>query len=545
MTTTQYLANKHLANDGGLADSNRSLHLIEQRHRLLADYANDVIWTMGLDGAITYVSPAVFKLRGLTPEEAMQQTIDQILTPDSQTVSTQYVIDVLQASQRGETPKNFHGELEYYRKDGSTFWTEVLAFPLADAQGALIEILGVTRDITARKLYEDELKSARQAAEKANNAKSEFVAHISHEVRTPMTAMLAYMEQAMHPTDAADQRESLEKAQSAGELLLHLINDILDFSKIESGKVEIKKVPFVLNQVVTQVSDLVAHSAKSKGLDYAVLFNMDDRVTLVGDAPRLTQALLNLTSNAVKFTEQGFVRIYVEQIDRSENDVTLKFSVQDSGRGLSEDMCERVFERFVQGKQSNASRTSGTGLGLPICRQLAQLMAGDAGVSSSLGNGSTFWFTARLETHTDAVVTSAPAEVLNPFANVNLKGRSALVVDDNDAVRDAMCRLLKHHGMAVDHADSGLTALEQLKDQHYDVMLVDVEMPDMGGLELAETLRQMNQLNLKIIGVSAGAVGDDRQACLNAGMDDHLAKPFKVDHMLDKIRQHLGREPNH
>ena len=539
MTTTHYLANKHLANDGGLADSNRSLHLIEQRHRLLADYANDVIWTMGLDGAITYVSPAVFKLRGLTPEEAMQQTIDQILTPDSQAVSTQYVIDVLQAAQRGETPKNFHGELEYYRKDGSTFWTEVLAFPLADAQGALIEILGVTRDITARKLYEDELKSARQAAEKANNAKSEFVAHISHEVRTPMTAMLAYMEQAMHPTDAADQRESLEKAQSAGELLLHLINDILDFSKIESGKVEIKKAPFVLNQVVTQVSDLVAHSVKSKGLDYAVLFNMDDRVTLVGDAPRLTQALLNLTSNAVKFTEQGFVRIYVEQIDRSENDVTLKFSVQDSGRGLSEDMCERVFERFVQGTQSNISRTSGTGLGLPICRQLAQLMAGDAGVTSSLGSGSTFWFTARVGTHADTALTSEQGETLNPFAHVNLKGRSVLVVEDNDAVRDAMCRLLKHHGMAVDHADSGLTALEKLKDQHYDVMLVDVEMPDMGGIELAETLRQMNQLNLKIIGVSAGAVGDDRQACLNAGMDDHLAKPFKVDHMLDKIRQHL------
>lgn len=540
MTTTQYLANTHAATEGGLADSNRSLHLIEQRHRLLADYANDVIWTMGLDGSITYTSPAVFKLRGLTPEEAMQQTIDQILTPDSQSISAQYFMDVLQAVQRGETPKNFHGELEYYRKDGSTFWTEVLAFPLADAQGALIEILGVTRDITARKLYEDELKSARQAAERANNAKSEFVAHISHEVRTPMTAMLAYMEQAMHPTDAADQRESLEKAQSAGELLLHLINDILDFSKIESGKVEIKKAPFVLNQVVTQVSDLVAHSAKSKGLDYAVLFNMDDRVTLIGDAPRLTQALLNLTSNAVKFTEQGFVRIYVEQIDRSENDVTLKFSVQDSGQGLSADMCERVFERFVQGTQSNISRTTGTGLGLPICRQLAQLMAGDAGVTSSLGSGSTFWFTARVGTHADAALTSEQGETLNPFANVNLKGRSALVVDDNDAVRDAMCRLLKHNGMAVDHADSGLTALEKLKDQHYDVMLVDVEMPDMGGLELAETLRQMNQLNLKIIGVSAGAVGDDRQACLNAGMNDHLAKPFKVDHMLNKIRQHLG-----
>lgn len=145
---------------------NRSRHVIEQRHRLLADYANDVIWTMSLEGAITYISPAVFQLRGLTPEEAMAQPLDQILTPPSQPVVGQYFSDVLTAVQQGEAPPNFKGNLEYYRKDGSTFWTEVLAFPVADADGTLIEILGVTRDISARKLYEDELKAARDAAEK-------------------------------------------------------------------------------------------------------------------------------------------------------------------------------------------------------------------------------------------------------------------------------------------------------------------------------------------------------------------------------------------
>ena len=178
MTAPQYLADKDVMGQSSQAETNRSLHLIEQRHKLLAEYANDVIWTMGLDGAITYISPAVFKLRGLTPDEAMRQTIDQILTPPSQSVSGQYFVEVLQAAQRGEVPKNFRGDLEYYRKDGSTFWTEVLAFPLADADGSLIEILGVTRDITERKLYEAELKSARETAEKATKVKSDFLAHI-------------------------------------------------------------------------------------------------------------------------------------------------------------------------------------------------------------------------------------------------------------------------------------------------------------------------------------------------------------------------------
>lgn len=515
---------------------NRSRHLVEQRHRLLAAYANDVIWTMSLEGAITYISPAVFQLRGLTPEEAMAQTLDQILTPTSQPVVGQYFVDVLTAAQKGEIPPNFKGNMEYYRKDGSTFWTEVLAFPLTDADGTLIEILGVTRDISARKLYEDELKAALESAEKANQAKSEFVAHISHEVRTPMTALLAYMEQAMQSDDLAEQRELLEKARTSGDLLLHLINDILDFSKIESGKLDIKTKPFVLNDVIQQVTDLVTLSAKAKGLNYSVVFDVDARTRLLGDAPRLTQALLNLASNAVKFTDQGFVRIHVAQVTKSDHDVTLKFSVQDSGQGLAPEMCERVFERFVQGEHSKTTHANGTGLGLPICRQLAQLMHGNAGVTSAPGAGSTFWFTAVVaqDVSTTALHTPSAATV----SRANLTGLRVLIVDDDDAVRDAMYRLLKSNGMQVDFATDGHTALDKLSAHTYDLLLADVRMPEMDGIELTQTLRQAMNSTIKIIGVSAGELDNDRQTCLDAGMNDHLSKPFKANDLLNKIQLH-------
>ncbi len=437
---------------------NRSLHLIEQRHRLLADYAKDVIWTMSLAGDITYISPAIFTLRGLTPEEAMLQTLDQILTPPSQAVVGQFFVDVLTAAQKGVPPQNFKGDLEYYRKDGTTFWTEVLAFPLADPDGNLIEILGVTRDISERKQYEDELKAARDSSEKANQAKSEFLAHVSHEVRTPMTALLAYLEQAIRTPHAADQSELLEKARTAGDMLLHLINDILDFSKIDSGKLNITPAPFVLQEVTQQVTDIVAKSAKDKGLDYSVVFDIDPKTSLIGDAPRLTQALLNLASNAVKFTEQGFVRIHVGQIQCSDSMLTLKFSVHDSGEGLSPQMCERVFERFVQGAHSHKSQ-HGTGLGLPICRQLAQLMNGDAGVTSTLGEGSTFWFTSVVSRDANIDSHQKPGTTTTNVSRHKLAGLRVLIVDDDDFVRDAMCRLLKSNGVEADYTNNGQTAL--------------------------------------------------------------------------------------
>ncbi len=517
-----------------------SLPLAEQRHRLLAEYASDVIWTMSLTGEITYVSPAVFKLRGVTPEEAMQLPLEKTLTPASQAMSIQYFTDVLTAVAKGEMPQNFKGEMEYIRKDGSTFWTEVLAFPLRDAQGALIEILGVTRDISARKRDEDELKAAREAAEKANTSKSQLVAHISHEIRTPMTAMMNYLDLALSPHPQDNTQELLQKAQNAGRLMLHLINDILDFSKIESGKLEIQATPFALRDVVQHVSDLVVHSVQAKGLDYSVSIAPQMQSSFIGDGPRLMQALLNLVSNAVKFTDRGFVRVHVEQVATAAGgDVMLKFSVHDSGPGLSSEMCARVFERFVQGEHRKTDHQMGTGLGLPICKQLAQLMGGDANVTSREGEGSSFWFTAQLAPLTSDTQACTPTEPIQTTNSDSLKGVKVLIVDDNDALRDSMKRLLNSQGLSVDVAADGACALALLQHTRFDVLLVDVQMPVMDGMVLTQHIRHMPDMqNLKIIGVSAGMLDHDKQLCLDAGMNDYVAKPFQMNDLLDTLRRH-------
>lgn len=524
-----------------------SLSLIEQRHRLLAEYASDVIWTMSLTGEITYVSPAVFKLRGITPEEAMQLPLEKTLTPTSQALSIAYFTDVLTAVQKGEVPKNFTGDMEYIRKDGSTFWTEVLAFPLCDAQGTLLEILGVTRDISARKRYEDELKAAREAAEKANTSKSQLVAHISHEIRTPMTAMMNYLDLALAPHSQDHTQELLQKAQDAGRLMLHLINDILDFSKMESGKLEIQANPFVLSDVTQHVSDLVAHSIQAKGLDYSVHIDPKAQSHLVGDGPRLMQALLNLVSNAVKFTERGFVRVHVEQTEtNTPDDAVLKFSVHDSGPGLSAEMCARVFERFIQGEHRKTEHNMGTGLGLPICKQLAQLMGGDAGVTSHEGDGSTFWFTAHVALLASDTQADTPDVAIQATPPQSLDGTKVLIVDDNDALRDSMKRLLKSQGLSVEVAADGQLALALMQHTRFDVLLVDVQMPVMDGMALTEHIRRMPDMqDLKIIGVSAGMLNHDKQLCLNAGMNDYLAKPFQVNDLLNKLRIHAFHTKAH
>ena len=252
----------------------------------------------------------------------------------------------------------------------------------------------------------------------------------------------------------------------------------------------------------------------------------------------MTQALLNLTSNAVKFTNHGFVRIHVSATEHDDQQMTLKFSVEDSGIGLSPDMCERVFERFVQGENQTSLQSSGTGLGLPICRQLAQLMNGNAGVTSTLGKGSTFWLTAVVKRNVEPSLMHATETTTPQDTHKQMAGLRILIVEDDDAVRDAMYRLLKTNGMHVDFVGTGHAALEKLNDQTYELVLADVRMPEMGGLELTQLLRQSNQAHIKIIGVSAGVLGNDRQACLDAGMNDHIAKPFKVNDLLDTIHRH-------
>lgn len=515
------------------------LRVSEQRHRVVADSARDVIWSMSPLGEITYVSPAVEKLRGLTPEEAIKTPLDQTLTPDSAAISVQYFMQVAQAVQLGRKPNSFQGELEYIRKDGSTFWTECLSFPLMDSKGGLVEIVGVTRDISERKHHEDSLREALLQAGKANQAKTRFLGHISHEIRTPLSAMLALNDLLLSSNMDESQREWLQQSQDAGRLLQGMINDILDFSKMESGQLVLVSEPFDLNAVLQQVHQMVAPTCSDKGLDFSIQLAPDLPWAWWGDAPRLTQALMNLVGNAIKFTDQGHVALRVQRLEPDVDWELLRFTVEDTGVGLSVAMQTQVFDGFVQGDHDHAIRHSGIGLGLSICRRLVKLMGGEMGLESVPGQGSSFWFTVRLKAQALSVSAQEPTACSAP-AHLALAGLRVLLVDDNPSIRDIVKQLLQLAQMHVDAAENGAVALNLLKDAPYDLVLMDLQMPVMGGLEATRRIRQDPALaNMPIVALTAGGLASDLDQWRADGITDYLGKPFDYKKLLEVLSRHL------
>lgn len=522
------------ASDSLLSPEER-LAVSEQRLRLLADNAKDVVWSMSPQGAITYVSQAIEKLRGITPEAAMQQTLPEILTPSSATEVVGYFGNLAEAAARGAQLPEFRGDLEYYRSDGSTFWTEVFAFPLQSASGELVEILGVTRDISERKQHEERLMRAREVAERANAAKSRFIAHVSHEIRTPMTTLLSWIQLAKTQASDDTQREALGKAQDAGRLLLGIINDLLDLSRMEHGNFLLAEESFAVSDVLANVMELVAPQAREKGLQCLTRIHADVPERLLGDPLRLTQALLNLTSNAVKFTDSGSVSI--EAGHDPHDPSLLRFTVTDTGIGITPEWQERLFQDLVQVPDAQAARPGGTGLGLAICKRLASLMGGGVGVSSTPGRGSTFWFTARL-----AVVDGAKARTASSerVMQASLAGKRILVVEDESSIRQAVARLLELKDAVVDQVGNGALAIERLRAGQYDLVMMDLLMPVMGGEECTRLIRRHLHLDdLPIIGLTAAGFAEDRERCIAAGMNDYLSKPFEFDHLMEVIGRHL------
>ena len=535
----RHLINKTLRRLFASTHDEEQLRVSEQRLRLLADSARDVVWTMSPLGAVTYVSPAVEMLRGITPEQAMQQSIDETLTPESRDTVLQYFAEVGAAVQQGKAPPQFRGDLEYWRNDGSCFWTEVLAFPVMSASGVLLEILGVTRDISQRRQYEDSLREARQMAEKSNAAKTEFLAHISHEIRTPMSAILASTELVLSTSLTAQQRTLLQKSKSAGRLLRGIINDILDLSKLEHGKLVLQHAPLDVNEVLQQVGDLVSDSCARKGLHYSAVIAPGVVTQRRGDAQRLTQALLNLVGNAVKFTERGHVRVTVSGCEGDVSGERLRFEVQDTGAGLSPELQAKVFEGFVQGDNEQTRFHGGTGLGLSICKSLAQLMSGDVGVLSQEGEGSTFWFTVQLPLAPEGLrmpSEDVPAAVMPRLA----QALHVLLVEDNVSMRDVLQQLLALAGARVDTAENGAEAVQRVNATPYDLVLMDMQMPVLGGLEATQIIRQNSaHQDLPIVALTAGGFNEDRERFFAAGVNDYLMKPFEYKDLIAALERNL------
>ena len=384
--------------------------------------------------------------------------------------------------------------------------------------GAVTGMIGLSTDVT-------ELHRLKEQADAASQAKSNFLSNMSHEIRTPMNSIIGMAHLALKSVTDARQRDYLQKIYHSGQHLLGLINDILDFSKIEAGKLELEVRQFRLDTLLANISSQLAEAAAAKRLQLHFEIARDLPQRWCGDALRLEQVLLNLASNAIKFSDHGNVVVRVGMAEEGGHQAMLRFEVQDSGIGMSQEEVAQLFRSFHQADTSTTRKYGGSGLGLVISKQLAELMGGTVGVHSQPGLGSTFWFTARLDRYAGAPEDSA-GDNEPPLLDV-IRGASILLVEDNVFSQQVGCELLEDAGAIVRVANNGREALELLSRQSYDCVLMDVQMPEMDGFEATRRIRADPLLaGLLVIAMTANAGSEDRVRCLEAGMDEFVTKPI-------------------
>jgi signal transduction histidine kinase len=393
---------------------------------------------------------------------------------------------------------------------------------------------------------EQALSIAKDAAEAASRAKSTFLANMSHELRTPMNAIMGMTDIVLRRMTDPQLIDQLTKVKTASTHLLHVINDILDISKIEAEHLTLERVDFMLGEVLENLSSMVSHKVAEKHLQLKLDLSPEIVGTLLrGDPLRLGQILLNLTSNAVKFTAQGTITLRARITAENPAEVQLHFEVADTGIGISADDQTRLFSAFEQADGSMTRKYGGTGLGLVISQRLARLMGGDVGVISQPGVGSTFWFAARIDKAADAV-PSAPT-FTSGAAEERLKtefaGTRVLLAEDEPVNQEVSRGLLEDAGLAVDLADDGVEAIALAKQHRYALILMDMQMPNLNGVEATRAIRTLPGYgHTPILAMTANAFDEDRQVCLEAGMNDHLSKPVDTDVLFETLLKWLEKE---
>ncbi|KUO51542.1 MAG: hypothetical protein APF76_12860 [Desulfitibacter sp. BRH_c19] len=514
-----------------------------KRYQLLSKHARDIILFIGADGKIIDANRAAVRAYEYEYEELLELNIKDLRCDKVKLVRSQ----ILKVSEEGVLMERFH-----CRKDGSSFPVEI------SSQGMVYRDehirMKIIRDISERKVVEKELKQAKETAEAANRAKGEFLANMSHEIRTPMNAIMG-MTDLVLDTDLKDtQREYLSMVKTASGSLLRIVNDILDFSKIEAGKLDLEKIDFDIKAITKQTIEVFVFKAEAKGLKIDYYIHPKIPHIISGDPVRLQQVLNNLIDNALKFTEEGGIYIKVTMEELVNNLIKIKYEIKDTGIGIPEDKGDLLFKSFSQVDGSSTRRFGGTGLGLVISKRLVEMMGGSISYTSEPGTGTTFSFTVTMMVPDILFVDNNNDEIditSNGIANLrnhnktktkNSGGFKALIAEDNELNRELVLTQFEMKGWDAVAVENGKEAVEAFDNYNFDLILMDVQMPEMDGFEATALIRNKEKReggHVPIIAMTAHAIKGAEQECFRAGMDYYLSKPVKSDALYSLIKKIL------
>jgi PAS domain S-box-containing protein len=515
-----------------------SLRQNEEKFRGIFENLQDIYVRMDRNGIITMVSPSVYKRTGYTPAEVLNKSISTFFT------DRKLMIESFRKLKRmGGGLRNVEGELRI--KDGTMrqYMFNMLMF--SNEKGDMVEVAVLARDITVLKQNEFDLRKAKEHAEQLVKVKEDFLANMSHEIRTPMNGVIGMIDLLGSTQLNSEQQDYVHTIKRSSETLLNILNDILDLSKIEAGKMELHPIPVELDDIFAKLLALFGQTAKSKNNSLRFTKKAEMPKYIIADPTRLLQILSNLTSNALKFTENGEVSVVVSDVTKPKGKLKLKVEVNDTGIGISEKDQKMLFTSFTQLDNSSRKSFGGTGLGLAISKQLSKLMNGEIGVFSEQGKGSTFWFTFETEPTTQIPESTSDNEnqrsIVDTFSN---RIPYVLLVDDNAVNRKVAGEILKKAGARVDAAESGFEALSrvaeitQKQSQLYDIILMDIQMPDMDGIETTAKLRETYGKSLPpIVAMTAYSMKEDQERFIKQGMDDYLAKPIRAMQLIRKVAE--------
>ncbi|VVB62905.1 Methanogenesis regulatory histidine kinase FilI [uncultured archaeon] len=568
----------HLQDITKRKDAEEALRKSEEQYRSIVETANEGIWIIDAEARTTYVNEKMADMLGYGPEEIIGRCSFDFMDEESRAAS------MLRLKERKMGVKS-NPEVKYIRKDGMPLWTISNVTPLIDKSGKFAGALDMVSNITERNRMEEDLRKSheeleqrvqerttelseakenlevineelqaeisahekiekdlmesKEAAEAAVKAKAAFLANMSHELRTPMNAVIGFSSLLLDDSLTTEQKEYIEAIRKGGEALLAVIDDILEFSRVEKEKIELERQPFSLKHLIDESLDMVATQANKKGLNLSETIRYGTPDTIIGDHGRLRQILVNLLTNAVKFTDKGDVSVSVSSKAVGGNNQQIFFEVKDTGIGIPKDKISEIFEPFVQVELTLSRKRDGVGLGLAITKQLLDLMGGKIWVESTPGKGTTFSFTIQAETIPGKQLDFGRMDSgIAPERVQGLKPMRILVAEDNPSNQKVLVEMLKRLGYRADAVADGREAVQALERQDYDLVLMDIKMPEMDGITAAKVIRKLRpEKGPKIVAITAFALEGDREKCLDAGMNDYIAKPVQMRELAEVLKK--------